>query len=132
MLSYCPPEVGRGGPEGAARVGTDFAFVKFLAPSPPPRDPGHPEGRYLPAEAAARMLAKPDNGPGGGKVHYVLRRRFLDGETFARLVRDRWVGSTGDVTGIVTGILGLRPSADRTPLTIAVESGGSTGAPTGA
>lgn len=129
MIKYCPTQVGRGGPVGNARVGTDFAFVKFLAPALSPRDPSDPEGMYLPAEAAARMLVNPESGPKGGAVHYVHRHRHLDGETFARLVRDRWVGSTGDVTNLLSNILGAIPAADRTPRTIAIESRIPTGAP---
>lgn len=40
----------------------------------------------------------PRSGPGGGLVHRVSGWRSIDGETFARLIRDRWVGSRGDVT----------------------------------
>jgi hypothetical protein len=122
MLSFCPTSVERGVGEENARVGGDFGFVKFIVPvdgdssildSPP--------GRYYPADAVRRMLENPDTGPHGGSVHYVYQRRHLDSETFSKLVRDRWIGSTGPVTDLLMEILGLRPREERQPITLAIE-----------
>jgi hypothetical protein len=122
MLSYSPRELDRGAIESDARLGGDFAFVKFVLPLGTTRPAtGIPEGRYFPADAVRRMLACPDDGPAGGKVHYIYQRRHIDGETFARLVRDRWIGSTGHATQLLRNVLGLAPAREREPLTLAVE-----------
>jgi hypothetical protein len=107
-----------------ARLGPDFGFVKFVLP---PHSGGQvdaePEGRYFPADAVRRMLLQPDTGPNNGQLFYVYRRRYLDGETFAKLVRDRWVGSVGSVTQTLLDVLGLAPSQQRSrQLTLAVET----------
>ena len=65
------------------------------------------------------MLDAPATGPAGGVVHRVSDWRSIDGEVFARLTRDRWVGSRGDVTAELLGILGLTPQRD--PIVLAVE-----------
>jgi hypothetical protein len=120
MLAFSPTSIERGADEDDARLGGDFAFVKFIPPTGKVGLDQRPEGRYFPADAVRRMLATPDFGPRGGRVHFVYRRRYIDGETFARLVRDRWIGSTGNVTELLLSILGIRPQ-DRDPLTLAVE-----------
>ncbi len=117
MLSYSPTEVPRGRAEADARLGTDFGFVKFVLPG----QQAAASGRYLPADAVRRMLANPEAGPAGGTVHYVFRRPYLDGETFSRLVRDRWVGSSGSATQLLLRVLGVLPTRERRPLTLAVE-----------
>jgi hypothetical protein len=122
MLSFSPDQPDRSMDEAEARLGVDFAFVKFILPAAAPylvQD--LPEGRYLPADAVRRMLANPDRGPGDGRVHFVYRRRYIDGESFSQLVRDRWVGSTGEATNLLLNIFGVQPSEQRVPLTIAVE-----------
>lgn len=62
------------------------------------------------------MLAHPSKGPKRGDIHLVDEWRSLDGETFAKLVRDQWVGSVGGVTEKLLAILGLA----RNPLFLAV------------
>jgi hypothetical protein len=122
MLSFSPTFTDRGPDEVEARLGGDFAFVKFILPTNAPMSTQErAEGRYLPADAVRRMLMNPDRGPKGGQLHYVYRRRHIDGETFARLVRDRWIGSIGGVTELLMQILGIQPSEHRAPLTLAVE-----------
>jgi hypothetical protein len=54
------------------------------------------------------MLTTPGVGPRGGAVHYVVEQRHISPETFARLVRDTWVGSTGDATALLRQVLGIR------------------------
>jgi hypothetical protein len=124
MLASGPPRITRGNKEVNARLGPDFGFVKFVLPLPSRGlVDAEPEGRYLPADAVRRMLLKPDKGPKNGKLFYVYRRRYLDGETFAKLVRDRWVGSVGNVTQTLLNVLGLAPSQERArQLTLAVET----------
>ena len=95
--------------------------MKFVEPVQPSRDGDRmsvPSGRYHPARGVLRMLANPTKGPGGGERHVVSEWRSLDGETFAKLVRDRWVGSIGDVTKELFEILGLEPGG---PVYLAVE-----------
>ncbi len=75
----------------------------------------------MPAEVVRRMLGAPDLGANGGTVHYVMRRRYLDGQTFTRLVRDSWVGSSGSATTLLLEALGLRPSDDRNGVTMAID-----------
>jgi hypothetical protein len=121
MLKLCGDQIDRSSDENEARVGSDFGFVKFVSPTPAAsiRSDRLPEGRYMPVDAVRRMLTNPDRGPRGADVHYVHRRRYLDGETFARLVRDRWVGSRIEATNVLLMLLGLAPT--RTPTTIAVD-----------
>lgn len=92
------------------RLGPDIGFVKFVEPVQPRRSGDRlslPAGRYFPARGVLRMLQNPSKGPRGGDIHRVHSWRSLDGETFAKLVRDQWVGSAGDVTGELFDILGL-------------------------
>lgn len=123
LLALSPSTIDRGSAEEASRLGPDFGFVKFIVPSEPRQLRGDdlPHGKYYPADAVRRMLSHPDQGPHGGRVYYVERRRSIDGETFARLVRDRWIGSSGTATDILLRTLGVRPSAERAPLTLAVD-----------
>jgi hypothetical protein len=92
------------------RLGEGFSFVKFVKPSAEPQDrPGSlAPGYYLPSEFVRRMLLSPDTGPRGGKVHYVEEQRYINPDNFARLVRDNWVGSTGDITDRLRQVFGLR------------------------
>ena len=70
-------------------------------------------GFYFPSEYARRVLIKPDTGPQGGDVYFVNDHRHLSPETFARLVRDSWIGSTGDATALLRKTFNLRdPDAD--------------------
>lgn len=103
------------------RISPDFGFVKFVEPVQPTQNGNQmslPAGRYHPARGVLRMLANPTKGPGGGERHVVSQWRSLDGETFAKLVRDQWVGSIGDVTKDLFEILGLEPCG---PVYLAIE-----------
>ncbi len=103
------------------RISPDIGFVKFVEPVQPSQNGAQmslPSGRYHPARGVLRMLANPTMGPGGGERHVVNQWRSLDGETFAKLVRDQWVGSIGDVTEELFEILGLEPGG---PVYLAVE-----------
>jgi hypothetical protein len=103
------------------RLGHGFSFVKFVVPAATQQgQPGElTPGYYFPGEYARRVLLRPDSGPNGGLVHYLTRHRHLTSDTFARLVRDSWVGSTGDATAILRDIFQLRDtSAD---IVLAVE-----------
>jgi hypothetical protein len=103
------------------RISPDIGFVKFVEPVQPSQigdQMSMPSGRYHPARGVLRMLANPTKGPGGGERHVVGQWRSLDGETFAKLVRDQWVGSIGDVTKELFKILGLEPDG---PVYLAVE-----------
>jgi hypothetical protein len=122
MLGFCPDSADRGSDESLARIGGDFCFIKFILPVDGYASISErPHGRYFPADAVRRMLANPESGPNDGVVHFVYDRRYMDGETFAKLVRDRWIGSSGDVTDRILGILGLRPTDERQPITLAIE-----------
>ncbi|MDQ1104819.1 hypothetical protein [Nocardioides zeae] len=103
------------------RISPDFGFVKFVEPVQPSQNGDQmslPAGRYHPARGVLRMLANPTKGPGGGERHVVSQWRSLDGETFAKLVRDQWVGSIGDVTKELFEILGLQSDG---PVYLAIE-----------
>jgi hypothetical protein len=102
------------------RIGHDIGFVKFVEPATPGRAADQlliPGGRYHPAEGVLRMLNHPTLGPKKGPIHLIDQWRSLDGETFAKLVRDQWIGSAGRVTEELLAILGLA----RQPLLLAVE-----------
>lgn len=92
------------------RLGEGFSFVKFVEPSAEQQSrPGTlTPGYYLPSEFVRRMLLSPGNGPKGGRVHYLDEQRHINPDTFARLVRDCWVGSIGSVTGRLREVLGFR------------------------
>ena len=125
-FSEMRPEIGEIDPSRSSapdeyRISPDIGFVKFVEPVQPSQigdQMGLPSGRYHPARGVLRMLANPAKGPGGGERHIVSRWRSLDGETFAKLVRDQWVGSIGDVTKELFEILGLEPGG---PVFLAVE-----------
>jgi hypothetical protein len=94
------------------RLGLGFSFVKFVLPEAArPERPGElMPGFYFPSEYARRVLSNPDTGPQGGVVYFVNGHRYLSAETFARLVRDSWVGSTGDATVLLRKVFNLRDS----------------------
>ncbi|WP_146071804.1 hypothetical protein [Cryobacterium sp. Y50] len=91
------------------RISSGFTFVKFVAPRLARRDragelvPGH----YLPSAFVRIMLGKPDVGPSRGIVHYIAERRSIKPDTFARLVRGNWIGSTGEATALLRETFGL-------------------------
>jgi hypothetical protein len=97
---------------GTYRLGQGFSFVKFVLPEAArPERPGElMPGYYFPSEYTRRVLIKPDTGPLGGSVYFVNDRRYLSPETFARLVRDSWIGSTGDATALLLEVFNLRDS----------------------
>jgi hypothetical protein len=94
------------------RLGDGFSFVKFVFPEAarPVRPGGLTPGFYLPGEYARRALLTPEMGPQGGSVHFITNHRYLSSDTFARLVRDSWVGSTGDATSLLRQAFNLRDS----------------------
>lgn len=97
---------------GTYRVGPGFSFVKFVEPAAARADKlgALTPGLYLPSEYARRLLLVPEAGPQGGVVHFVANHRSIPSDTFTRLVRDAWVGSTGDATVLLREIFGLRDS----------------------
>jgi hypothetical protein len=104
------------------RLGEGVGFVKFVDPSEQRALSTRSvelSGRYHPVEIVAKMLDAPETGPAGGVVHKVSEWRSIDGEVFARLTRDRWVGLRGDVTTELLEILGL--TSQRDPMVLAVE-----------
>lgn len=104
------------------RLGEGVGFVKFVDPSEQRALTARTvelSGRYHPVEIVAKMLEAPSEGPARGVIHKVSDWRSIDGEVFARLTRDRWVGSRGDVTEELFAILGLSPQRD--PMVLAVE-----------
>lgn len=103
------------------RIGNGFSFAKFVLPSAAQTErPGElVPGYYLPSEFARRVLLAPDSGPNGGAVHYVAETGHLTSDMFARLVRDGWIGSTGDVTAFLRSVFNLRDTSDA--LVIAVD-----------
>jgi len=94
------------------RIGQGFSFVKFVFPDAArPERPGElVPGFYLPGEYARRILSAPGAGPRGGIVYYIDGYRHLNPDTFARLVRDSWVGSAGDATAQLRQAFNLRDS----------------------
>jgi hypothetical protein len=67
----------------------------------------------MPSEFVRRVLLTPDEGPQGGAVHFVAEHRHITPDTFARLVRDSWVGSTDEATALLRRIFGIRdPDSD--------------------
>lgn len=120
MLSFSTVQHSDEGGNDDYRIGKDLGFVKFVIPAQPSLSSETltiPGGRYHPAEGVLRMLAQPSKGPKKGDIYRVDQWRALDGETFAKLVRDQWVGSVGDMSQELLSILGLA----RAPLFLAVE-----------
>lgn len=120
MIDLAGSSVERGADENECRVGPDFGFVKFIKPAnrATMRVDEMPEGRYHPVDAVRRMMGNPDLGPNQGQVFYVARRRSIDGQTFATLVRDRWVGSTQNATTVLLSVLGVAPSSGQVTLAV--------------
>lgn len=94
------------------RLCDGFSFVKFVFPEAArPVRPGElAPGFYIPGEYARRVLLTPEMGPQGGSVHFITNHRHLSSDTFARLVRDSWIGSTGDATSLLRQAFNLRDS----------------------
>lgn len=105
------------------RISRGFSFVKFVEPTAAraPRGAGDlHRGYYFPTDLARRMLRAPGVGPNGGAVHYVTKHRSLPSAVLEALVRDVWVGSTGDITARLRSILGLT-AEDSTSLVLAFD-----------
>ncbi|WP_329000886.1 hypothetical protein OHA18_41455 [Kribbella sp. NBC_00709] len=92
------------------RLGDGFTFVKFVEPvsARPGRAGELSPGFYVPSEYMRRWLLNPGTGPLGGTIYPVGEDRHLTSETFSRLVRDSWVGSTGDATTRLHEVFGIR------------------------
>lgn len=105
------------------RISTGFSFVKFVEPTAARASRGAGDlhrGYYFPTDLARRMLRAPGIGPQGGAVHYVTEHRSLQSALFEALVRDVWVGSTGDITTRLRSILGLT-AVDNSSLVLAFD-----------
>jgi hypothetical protein len=105
------------------RLGRDVGYVKFILPTTSRTTSAldlRPEGRYHPAGSVERLLREPDKGPKGGKVFYTRNWRYINGETFAQLVRDRWIGTCEDATNQLLKVIGLVPSGRHTYVAVDV------------
>jgi hypothetical protein len=104
------------------RLGRGFTFFKFIAVVD--GSIGQDElvpGQYVPTELLASDMKVPKHGPRGGEMLYMDEQRWLDSETFVRLVQDRWLGSVGDVTVAVGAMVGLYLRDGPSALTIAID-----------
>jgi len=89
------------------RLNASASFVKFAVPKP-----YHPDidellpGYYLPGELVQLHLDHGmAHGTRGGALLRVPELRYIDPQTFARLVQDRWIGSHGALTRLLGKIL---------------------------
>ncbi|MEW2593893.1 hypothetical protein AB0893_26105 [Micromonospora aurantiaca] len=92
------------------RLANTSAFVKFAYPMTKLHaDNQLIDGHYLPADFVQLMYARPDEGRGGGKILRFPTARSIDPETFSRLVRDCWIGTSGKASTALHKLLpGLR------------------------
>ncbi|MGC4855088.1 hypothetical protein ACLQ24_17270 [Micromonospora sp. DT4] len=92
------------------RLAGTSAFVKFAHPMTKLHtDHQLIDGHYLPAELVQLMYADPDLGRDGGKMLRFPPERSIDPETFSRLVRDCWIGTSGKASAALHRFLpGLR------------------------
>jgi hypothetical protein len=82
-------------------------FVKFVIPRPyrPSVDELLP-GYYLPSELVRLYLDHGmARGPRGGQMLRVPELRYIDSQTFVRLVQDCWIGSHGELSRLLGRIL---------------------------
>jgi hypothetical protein len=82
-------------------------FVKFVIPMPyrPSVDELLP-GYYLPSELVRLYLDHGmARGPRGGQLLRVPELRYIDSQTFVRLVQDCWIGSHGELSRLLGRIL---------------------------
>ncbi|MGS2620190.1 hypothetical protein ACVCAH_37905 [Micromonospora sp. LZ34] len=86
------------------------AFVKFAYPMTKLHaDNQLIDGHYLPADYVQLMYARPDVGRDGAKILRFPTARSIDPETFSRLVRDCWIGTSGTASAALHKFLpGLR------------------------
>lgn len=123
MQRYANPTTTRSADEPEYRLGRDIGYVKFILPTTARTTSAldlRPEGRYHPAGSVERLLRTPDKGPKGGKVYYTRNWRYINGEIFAQLVRDRWIGTCEDATDQLLKVIGLIPSGRRTCVAVDV------------
>jgi hypothetical protein len=103
------------------RLGHGASFVKFVEP---PSGPQHldelPTGYYLPSEYALVLFPQRSPGSPRNRVKAPLDR-YLDSETFVRLIRDVWVGTLSDATDRLTAFLGVVGGAGSADLVFAYE-----------
>jgi hypothetical protein len=92
------------------RLASTSAFVKFAYPMTKLHaDDQLIDGHYLPADFVQLMCARPDKGRDGAKILRFPTARSIDPETFSRLVRDCWIGTSGKAsTALHKLLLGLR------------------------
>lgn len=105
------------------RISRGFSLVKFVEPTAARASRGAGDlhrGYYSPMDLARHLLRAPGVGPQGGAVPYVNEHRSLPSAVFEALVRDVWVGSTGDITNRLRSILGLT-AVDSTYLVLAFD-----------
>ncbi|MFI9488515.1 hypothetical protein ACIG47_19165 [Promicromonospora sp. NPDC052451] len=123
MQKYANPATTQSADEPDYRLGRDIGYVKFIVPTTARATSAldlRPEGRYHPAGSVERLLRTPDKGPKGGKVYYTRNWRYINGETFAQLVRDRWIGTCEDTTDQLLEVIGLISSGRRTCVAVDV------------
>jgi hypothetical protein len=92
------------------RLANTSAFVKFAYPMTKLHaDNQLIDGHYLPADYVRLMYANPDMGRDGAKILRFPPARSIDPETFSRLVRDCWIGTSGQASTALHKLLpGLR------------------------
>jgi hypothetical protein len=126
LLSFQAMEPERSWPptvqENDFRLGPEFTYLKFVEGAAPAGlgDQELTRGYYIPASLTKAILANPDRGSRGGKLHHISRKRYVDSRTFVTLVRDSWIGSSISTT-VLLQILGLLPSLDARTYVVAVD-----------
>jgi hypothetical protein len=89
------------------RIGPVFSFVKFVDDQQQRglADDELTRGIYMPADYATTMLTRKKAPPGRVLRHYVFRERGIEPSVFVALVRDGWLGSRGNATTTLRGVL---------------------------
>jgi hypothetical protein len=77
--------------------------------------------QLVPAELVRELSKYPDVGPQGGRVHYIGRGRYIDTETFVKLIQDFWIGSVGSTTEFLAKLVRLIPSGHLESRVVAVD-----------
>jgi hypothetical protein len=103
------------------RLTLSAAFVKFLPPGADAIGNELAPGYYLPADLVKLLLAKPARGPRGAALLNVPGHRYIDGETFVRLVQDAWAGTVEHETYALAEILRIQLAESRADLVVAYD-----------
>lgn len=77
--------------------------------------------QLVPAELVRELSKYSDVGPQGGRVHYIGRGRYIDTETFVKLIQDFWIGSVGSTTELLAKLVRLIPSGHLESRVVAVD-----------